>query len=87
MCGAGKKSQSNAGHPMRAGTKSEGFVLLLKKPVMRPYLKGCVQFWSPGGCSGVREKQLERIKGLELLPYEQQRAGMLQFVQEKAQER
>lgn len=55
--------------------------------VVCPYLKGFLQFWSPGGCSGVREEELETIKGLKLLLYEQtQRARMLQFV-EKAQGR
>lgn len=38
----------------------------------------CMQFWCPGGCSRVREAQT----------YEQtQRARMILFVEEKAQER
>lgn len=66
-------------------SKSERFVLLLQKPVLHPHLKGCLQFWYPGGWSRFKE-QLETIKVLELLPYGQtHKAAVLQAVEEKAQ--
>lgn len=78
-----KRADPILGFPMGAGIKSEGLALLPQEPVVCSSLKGCVHCWPPGGCWGITKEQLETIKGLE----HTQRAGMLQFAEEKAQGR